>query len=48
MLGGATGDVVLLGTAVLVEGTTYRYEFTGDFVPGEVDVTIVAGTFEVG
>ena len=40
------GSAVPDGTVTLVSGTTYRYGITGEFVPGEVTVTILADTFQ--
>ncbi len=46
-LGGAgVGTAVLSGTPTLVDGTTFRYTFTGAFVVGPVDVNFVAGTWQ--
>ncbi|MCY2927879.1 MAG: Ig-like domain-containing protein [Planctomycetota bacterium] len=45
-LGGAAagGGVTVNGAPTLVSGTTYRYTFTGTFVPGAVTVDFVAGS----
>ena len=47
LLGGSGLNTVALATGppMLISGTTYRYELTGEFVAGEVDVTFVAGSF---
>ncbi|WP_442506611.1 Calx-beta domain-containing protein [Novipirellula sp. SH528] len=43
--GSGVGTVVIDGTGVLQTGTTYRYSFTGSFVPGSVNVNFTAGSF---
>ena len=45
--GGGVGTATLNGGApTLINGTTtYRYEFTGEFIEGDVNVTIAAGSF---
>jgi hypothetical protein len=48
-LGGAgVGTASVTGAGVLVSGTTYRYSFTGSFVPGAVTVTFLAGSVTDG
>ncbi|MGB1873972.1 MAG: zinc-dependent metalloprotease family protein [Akkermansiaceae bacterium] len=44
LTGSGVNDVVL-GPPTLVDGTTYQYGFTGEFVEGEVNVEFVADTF---
>ncbi len=43
--GVAAAGVNLNGTPTIQSGTTYRYSFTGDFVPGAVGVSYPAGSF---
>jgi hypothetical protein len=44
-LGGAGAGVAVDGAAALVDGTTYRYTFTGAFVDGQVSVDFLDGTW---
>ncbi len=46
--GAGVGTAVLTGTPTPVAGTasTYRYQFTGEFVVGPVDVNFVAATWQ--
>ncbi|WP_442506615.1 hypothetical protein SH528x_005469 [Novipirellula sp. SH528] len=43
--GPGVGTAVIGGMGVLQSGTTYRYSFTGQFVPGDVAVNFTAGSF---
>ncbi len=43
--GAGAAGVTLGGTATLQSGTTYRFPFTGSFVPGPVSVSFTASTF---
>ncbi|WP_442506617.1 choice-of-anchor D domain-containing protein [Novipirellula sp. SH528] len=43
--GSGVGTAVVNGVGVLQSGTTYRYSFTGSFVPGDVIVDFTAGSF---
>ena len=43
--GSATAGVVLSGGGQLQSGTTYRYPFSGLFVPGDVRVNFIASSF---
>jgi len=43
--GSGVGTVSLSGSGVDQGGDTYRYSFSGDFVPGVVNVNFVAGSF---
>ncbi|WP_442512184.1 peptidoglycan DD-metalloendopeptidase family protein [Novipirellula sp. SH528] len=43
--GSGVGTAVVDGAGVLQSGTTYRYSFTGSFVPGDVSVNFTAGAF---
>ncbi|WP_442506616.1 ELWxxDGT repeat protein [Novipirellula sp. SH528] len=43
--GPGVGTAVINGNGVLQSGTTYRYAFSGQFVPGDVVVNFIAGAF---
>ncbi|WP_442506614.1 hypothetical protein SH528x_005468 [Novipirellula sp. SH528] len=43
--GSGVGTAVVNGAGVLQSGTTYRYSFTGSFVPGSVNVNFTADAF---
>ncbi|MCA9172661.1 MAG: hypothetical protein KDB23_33580, partial [Planctomycetales bacterium] len=44
--GSAASGVTISSTPTLVSGTTYRYTFSGNFSPGTVTVSYVAGSWE--
>lgn len=43
--GEGVGTATLSGDPILQSGTTYRYEFTGDFTAGQVTVSVLVDTF---
>ena len=44
--GTALNTVVFNGAPTLVEGSTYRYSFSGKFVPGTVALNFIAGSWQ--
>jgi len=46
--GSAHNGVALQGAPTLVEGTTYRYAFTGNFVPGTLNLEFAANSWQDG
>ena len=45
LIGAASRDVMINGAAALVSEATYRYLFTGDFVPGQIEVRFLAASW---